>query len=126
TAPVEPQVQPSCLTPSGPSGRGWGQFATTSYGPNSSWPPISWGAAVLAADVVAAGLFAGAQPVRAADASTTIPDEIMSDKVRARIVSLLSPSLARSEARSPEPEAVPALPALPAARADQFAAPPAP
>ena len=26
TAPTDPQVQPSCLTPSGPSGRGCGQF----------------------------------------------------------------------------------------------------
>jgi hypothetical protein len=41
TAPTEPQVQPSCFTPSGPSGSGCGQFGTGSYGPNSSCPPRS-------------------------------------------------------------------------------------
>ena len=39
TAPTDPHVQPSCLTPSGPSGSGCGQLGTTSGGPNSSWPP---------------------------------------------------------------------------------------
>ena len=42
TAPTDPHVQPSCLTPSGPSGSGCGQFGTSSYGPNSSCPPFSW------------------------------------------------------------------------------------
>ena len=74
--------------PSGPSGNGWGQFATTSYGPNSSWPPISWDGAGAAAEVVS-GLFAGAQPIRAADASTITANSDMSDDVRARIVNLL-------------------------------------
>src|SRR6185436_8147408 len=49
TAPTEPHVQPSCLTPSGPSGSGCGQFSTGSYGPNSSCPPLSAAAGVTVA-----------------------------------------------------------------------------
>src|SRR3977135_2856694 len=89
TAPVEPQVQPSCLMPSGPSGSGWGQSLTTSYGPNSSWPPISCCGAVFAAEVLS-GLLGALQPMKAADATTTIDAKITSDEFRTRIVSLLS------------------------------------
>src|SRR5262245_40531204 len=64
TAPTEPQVQPSCFTPSGSSGKGLGQFCASSYGPNSSCPPFSAGTACAAAVVAAGGgvLAGAAQP----------------------------------------------------------------
>src|SRR5439155_23821920 len=65
TAPTDPQVQPACLTPSGPSGNGCGQFSTSSYGPNSSCPPFSCdtAAGVAEADSVDGGAL---QPARSA------------------------------------------------------------
>src|SRR5262245_53833220 len=60
TAPTDPHVQPSCFTPSGPSASGCGQFATSSYGPNSSWPPFSAVTAGAAGVATAWGDGAGA------------------------------------------------------------------
>src|SRR5262245_14775588 len=65
TAPTDPHVQPSCFTPSAPSGSGCGQFWTSSYGPYSSWPPFSVAAAGAGAAAVATVSVAGAGALHA-------------------------------------------------------------
>ena len=89
TAPTEPQVQPSCLTPSGPSGSGCGQFGTGSYGPNSSCPPRSCAAAGAAAWAGAAAADASVEaPWRAADDTSDRSASRTNDHCDVRIVSL--------------------------------------
>src|SRR6266550_5614311 len=91
TAPTDPHVQPSCFTPSSPSGSGCGQFATSSYGPNSSCPPFSCAAAAAAGWVVAFAAVVDGDPQAASIASPRKPsiDSMMNDLVRTRMVTLL-------------------------------------
>ena len=92
TAPTDPHVQPSCLTPSGPSGSGCGQLATGSYGPNSSCPPRSWARRSRRRRAVSSPLpLSGElQPATATNAEMMTARATMCDDLFVRIVSLLA------------------------------------
>src|SRR5262249_26060452 len=88
TAPTDPHVQPSCLTPSGPSDSGCGQFSTSSYGPNSSWPPFSAAGAGAAAVATACGAGAGASHATINRGKTKSRREMPSVRMRSLLYEL--------------------------------------